>query len=319
MNGDGKTDLVTGCFEGGIYVLDGLGGGRFAEPRRVLDKEGAWLRLGEYWDDKQRKWTTVAASTFSGSTFSGEHGISATPVDWDDDGDLDLLLGARSGAVFVRINEGTTTKPAYATQSQQVQAAGENLRVPGDDAMVITADWDSDGRWDILAGSGEGFVSWFRNVGSAGAPKFAAPEILVPGPGNGRETKGEQQEVATRPGFRVQIEVGDHNGDGRPDLLVGDYRSVMGKAPDLSPEQTARRDALRRESEELDEKISAQLEKHSEEEEQDWEKLLESDADLKKLCERSGEVRKELAPLEPQRSWHGFVWLYLRKPAAPGR
>ena len=40
LDGDGKSDLITGCFEGGSYVLRGKGGGAFEAPKPVLDKKG---------------------------------------------------------------------------------------------------------------------------------------------------------------------------------------------------------------------------------------------------------------------------------------
>ena len=153
-------------------MLEGLGGGRFAEPRPMLDKEGVLIHLGGYWDEEY--------IDVESSRFPGEYGISGTTIDWDDDGDLDLLLGARSGGIFLRVNEGSATRPAYGIHSARVQAAGEDLEVPGGQAAVFTADWDLDGRWDLLAGTGTGAVVWYRNVGEKYAPSFAARRASTP-------------------------------------------------------------------------------------------------------------------------------------------
>ena len=305
MNGDGKLDLITACFEGGLYVLDGLGGGRFAAPRGVLDKEGAVLRLGQYWDDEEDEWTGVEASHYP-----DEHGISCTPVDWDDDGDMDLLLGASSGLVFLRLNEGSAKEPAYEPHSTKVQAAGEDLKAPGGQAAVLTADWDLDGRWDLLAGTSSGAVVWYRNVGEKKAPEFAAGELLVEETGQMGSTSGEP----TRPGTRLQIGVGDHNGDGLPDLLVGDHMMVSPEGPDLSDEEKGRLSELRDQRQELYEEMSA-ISERLQAEGGDFRELGESDADYQALIERLQESHLEISLLEPPPAWRGWVWLYEREPA----
>src|SRR5205085_501896 len=103
-----------------------------------------------------------------------------TLVDWDDDGDLDILVGTFEGTIFRRRNIGTRTKPIYATHNEWVTVGSKRLRVPGGaHATPVIADWDGDGRWDIITGSGDGGVYWYRNVGKQGEPKFDPPVALV--------------------------------------------------------------------------------------------------------------------------------------------
>jgi len=297
-------DLVTGCFEGGVYVLDGLGEGRFAEARPILDKEGAWLRLGAYWDQEANEWTEVKTSHFA-----SEHGASAFAVDWDDDGDLDLLLGARSGAMFLRFNEGTATDPQFAPHSVQVQAAGTNLHVPGGGAMVEVADWDQDGLWDVVAGGDEGVVVWFRNVGELGAPELADAAVLVEALERGARTvTGEP----TRPGERLQVDVGDWDGDGLLDLLVGDYQMVAAESRVLTDAEGKELDALRAERELLMERLTALRE--SWDGEGDW----QDGPDGQRIMGRYRELAARLGELEQRPTRHGWVWLYRRLPAEPG-
>jgi hypothetical protein len=219
LDADGTKDLITGCYEGGPYLLPGREGGGFLEPRSVLDKEGNILRVGRYWERHTNEWSEVPTSKFKQCL-----GISACPVDWDADGDLDLLLGTHGGRVFLRLNEGSRSKPAFATENIPVQAAGKFLEVPvsgtnrcrgrghpGQHAMPVAADWDGDGLWDLVTGSAAGAVYWYRNTGKKGAPVFAAPQTLV-----GAADRGL--------GERTQVAVADFDADGRPDLLVGDYR-----------------------------------------------------------------------------------------------
>jgi hypothetical protein len=174
--------------------------------------------VGQYWDPEAKKWSEVQTSKFKESL-----GIAACPVDWDADGDLDLLLGTHDGRMFLRLNDGSKQKAAFATENLAVKAGGKDLRVPeesrcparspGRHAMPVAADWDGDGLWDLVTGSAMGAVYWYRNTGKKGAPVFAAAQTLV-GPGRGGKP---------RLGQRTQVAVADFDADGRVDLLVGDY------------------------------------------------------------------------------------------------
>ena len=192
------------------------GSGGFAAAEKLRDREGNILRLGQYWDYDARKWTGVETSEFK------EHlGIGAAAVDWDDDGDLDLVLGSFQGNFYVRLNEGSAREPAFATKSIVVEHDGEPVAIPGRDAIPEIVDWDGDGRFDILSGSGAGGVYWVRNIGTKkGEPEFAKPVALLGPSGNSS---------ATAPGRRTQVCVTDYDDDGDLDLLVGDYTSTGGK------------------------------------------------------------------------------------------
>jgi hypothetical protein len=211
FDGDGRLDLYTGSFEGSVCVLFAKGAGEFAEPVKLLDKSGAPLRLGLFWDSSVKPTHWVAAQT---AKFPEELGISAAAVDWEGDGDLDLVLGAYHGRMYLRLNLGTAKAAAFSTEDVLLEAEGEPVMVKSGHAMPHVADWDGDGRWDLLSGSLEGGVRWWRNVGTKEAPKFAAPLVLVPDCTGTMDT----------PGTRTQARVCDFDGDGRLDLLVGDYR-----------------------------------------------------------------------------------------------
>ncbi len=146
-------------------------------------------------------------------------GVSTTvfAADWDADGDLDLLMGNVHGEVRLAVNVGTRKMPAYARTTQL--ALSVDLSQHGGDSAPIVADWDADGRQDLLIGTGEGSVLWFRNVGSAQQPTLAGGKVLVeksPFGSNWAERKAGQW------GVRAKICVTDFNGDGRLDLLLGD-------------------------------------------------------------------------------------------------
>lgn len=277
-------------------MLKGLSDGEYDTPEPILDKEGAYVRLGQYWCRENDKWTDTDL----------EHGISGVPIDWDDDGDLDLLLGASSGRVFLRVNEGSATEYAFSPQNVPVEAGGKELGAPGG-AMVITADWDRDGAWDILVGCANGAVAWYRNVGESDAPLFEEAVLLVEAPELGVIT-GEP----TRPGTRVQIDVGDYNGDGLPDLLVGDYASVKPEGPELSDEEKQLLAELREEQDAARDEFSALL-TPAREEGIEYEELMESNPQAADLSDTLANLRAQIGLLDPPSERHGWVWLYERR------
>ncbi len=204
LNGDGTQDLVSGCFEGVVYWMAGIEGG-FAAPAQLRDSEGDPLRLGQFWNYVTTEWDEVDKSEHR-----SQLGISAFPVDWDADGDLDLLLGSNEGNMYVRLNEGSATDGSFAPQSIEVQVNGKLAEVPGGHAQPVAADWDGDGLFDLVSGGGRGGVYWWRNTGSADAPAFAEHKALV-------------EPIASGPGGPqrgIQVAVADFDMDG--DLVLGD-------------------------------------------------------------------------------------------------
>lgn len=181
-----------------MYILRGSADG-FAKPELLRDRKGNMMHTGRYWDPVSREHTSGVGP--------GGRAYSAFPIDWDADGDFDLLIGVDNGWVLLRRNDGTAKEPAFAEELIDTRVS-----VPGGYAMPVAGDWDGDGLWDLVSGSQNGAIFWARNAGEVGQPRFTGFRELV----------GGSTERVGSPAKRTQVDIADFDGDGDMDLLAGD-------------------------------------------------------------------------------------------------
>lgn len=260
--------------------------------------------------------------------------------DWDSDGDLDLLIGVIEGDIFFLPNVGGESVPRFG-EAQRLSAGGAEIRVQGDSAPLVI-DWDGDGRADLLTGDGMGAVWFYRTTGRTdkGLPVLAKGVEIIPGftrdeqmaaySGGKSDPEGLKVE---RPGFRTKIDAADWNGDGRLDLIVGDFQSTSGPEPELTEEMRAQRDRLTRRQEELMPRYSECWEKLDQllrqrlgvepgaeltgEQQQKWSELygeLSKEVDgFEAIQQEFQDIWQELSRYQVPRFSHGWVWVYLRR------
>ena len=99
-----------------------------------------------------------------------------------------LLVGTIGGQVWFVANEGSREKPGYG-EAKPIVADGNPIRVPGGDAGPCVADWDADGKADLLVGCATGGVFWYRNTGAKGKPELTAGSDSGPP----RQDRGPEQ------------------------------------------------------------------------------------------------------------------------------
>ena len=112
--------------------------------------------------------------------------------------------------------------------------------------------------------------------------------------------------------MRSKVCVADWNGDGRPDLLLGDFAMQKPDLPEPTAEEKAEHDKIREEMATLRKEYSKLVNqvfgKERPKDEAGQKAVNES---LKTLREKMVALQEKL-PAESEN--HGWVWLFLRKP-----
>jgi hypothetical protein len=193
LNGDGQMDFAMGVL-----------GGAFNPTRTASDNFYHWEREADGGFELRTK-------RFLAGIDVGSESI-ATLVDLYGSGRLDLVVGSKidpgagdTGLLFVFKNDGTPRAPRFRL-ADTLRLATAYHQAPA------FRDLDGDGRVYLILGTWSGEILHFRNEGAAGAPRF--------------------EQDTTRPlrlprGSNATPVLGDLDGDGLVDLLVGQANGLI--------------------------------------------------------------------------------------------
>jgi hypothetical protein len=155
--------------------------------------------------------------------------IVPTPIDWDKDGDVDLVVGQEDGRVALLEHTGKTVDgmPQFLRPRFFRQVADE-VKI-GALVTPFSYDWDGDGDEDLLCGDTAGYIDFVENLDGGDPPRWAPPRYL--------EADGEVIRIQAGPNGSIQgpaeakwgytvLSVVDWDHDGLADLIVN---SIWGK------------------------------------------------------------------------------------------
>lgn len=291
LNDDGFEDMVMGTYGQKGYVIWGTKDG-WEEPEVITNVDGE----------------PVDPSP------NPHQMTSVTTVDWDNDGDQDLLLGcSESGGLYLCPNVGSPKEPKFSTEVKRVSVEGSGKLIPAImNAHIV--DWNGDDLFDIVCGGKWGGVFLMLNTGQEGEPRFEEVQEIVPRPTAGKEgcrqypntmeiivPTMDKKPVIPSKGWHV--EVCDVNEDGHWDLLVGGRAYFYKEEKQLSE---AEQQELKRLNEELD-KVLDVLNQMEDREERDEEPYKSASEKFEKIYRKI----KAIDP-DPDTAYH-FLWLFLNE------
>ena len=139
-DGDGDLDLLVGNFQGTFYLAENIG----TATAPSWKAEGEWIKGGGG--------SELHLKQYHGAPFV---------IDWDGDGDLDILTGTSKGGVQWAENSGTRKQPSFNGFQELIKKAPASMPElsesdedipPSDSTRLWVTDINGDGVHDLLVG-----------------------------------------------------------------------------------------------------------------------------------------------------------------------
>jgi len=300
LDGDGKTDIVSGSYFGELFWFRRIDGMSFAPRMNLVDTNDKPIRIA--------------------------NGATPSCADWDGDGDIDIVVGTLSGDILLLENKGKPTSPRFALPVA-VTAGGKPIKSAFSPPLPApcVADWNGDGRLDLLIADLDGSVILYVNHGTRAAPQFNGFSTLV---GKSPVTTQEDPDRPTgRSGMTPAICVADFNGDGLTDLILGDGCGRFHGEPHQLPAERRVAKQMQARLDQLGKKWAEVFQKYRE---LSFRTAAKSSGPDEKIASQRQALQAEMerlngeistAQLDVQYDWpryqtHGFVWVFLRRPAS---
>ncbi len=247
---DGLKDLLVSCPDRpykGLWFFKNIGSKKspkFAKAVKINDKGLNNIRMSEvngipyvlskdteYPDFFKTPYANISPISYKGEVMGANYKKSRSNmwnyVDWDNDGDNDIVVGIDTwddygwdnafnsngewtrgplrGYVYLLEN----VNGEYINRGK-VKAGGEIIETYGAPNPCI-ADFDGDGDLDIICGEFVDGLTWYENTGTRKKPKFA----------KGRQLSNNDGDIRFHLQMIVPV-VSDFDEDGHVDLIVGD-------------------------------------------------------------------------------------------------
>ncbi len=199
---DGRQDLLIGSEDGYVYFCKNIGSDEFPQFNGAyqLEVEGNSLKVNNYSSPYVYNWNSTGSKdllvgdndgyvTFFeniGSPQSLSQGkkikvgandlkvpCNATPivVDWNNDGYKDLIVGDKNGNVFLYLNKNISPQP----DTSPLLSEGIKIQANSDlDVGFYATPYVVDLKKDLIIGNSDGYVFYYKNIGSNGTPSFSS-------------------------------------------------------------------------------------------------------------------------------------------------
>lgn len=307
LDGDGIDDLISGSYTGGISFFKGLGKGKYAAETKLLPKNKDYE--------------------------SHELALSPCGGDWDGDGHVDMAIGQIDGPIRLMKNDG---KGKF-TRAGNFKSDGKEIEARDGGPCIV--DWNGDGILDLLIGDDNGDVFFYPGKAKGSLDLGPAKPIIPRANADAwkpvpRDHKAPHGFAAKRPGVRTKPFAADWNGDGKLDLIVGDFIQIQAVPKTLTEAEKSRLAELKKEMEKVSDAVTAAYERvgaaalkeigakqgenlspeRRKKYMEVYDRLYEAEMEkMKPTMDKFQQLSDEIDKLERRPEATGFVWVYLRK------